>query len=62
MRQPARLLALGLFSLVDGLAQNWLLQPDGFDLLRDGTQAVDHYLAGLGYRGLRAGCTRAAND
>lgn len=62
VRQPARLLALGLFSLVDGLAQNWLLQPDGFDLLRDGTQAVDHYLAGLGYRGLRAGCTRAAND
>lgn len=60
-RSP-QVLALGLFALVDGLTQNWLLQPDGFDLVGDGTAAVDLYLAGLGWH---AGALRpqpAAND
>lgn len=60
--QPARVLALGLFALVDGLTQNWLLQPDGFDLVRDGTQAVDHYLAGLGWQAPANRPGDAAND
>jgi TetR/AcrR family acrAB operon transcriptional repressor len=61
-REPARTLALGLFALVDGLAQNWLLQPDGFDLVRDGAQAMDRYLAGLGWRAPALRASAAAND
>ena len=44
---PARAAALGLHALVSGLIQNWLLDPQGFDLQRVGRQAVDAYLAGL---------------
>ncbi|MCH2241053.1 MAG: TetR family transcriptional regulator [Aquabacterium sp.] len=60
--QAARVLALGLFALVDGLTQNWLLQPDGFDLVRDGAAAVDHYLAGLGWQAGAGRQQPAAND
>ena len=45
---PARAAALGLHSLVDGLIQNWLLDPPGFDLQAVGMRATDAYLAGLG--------------
>lgn len=44
---PARAAALGLHSLIDGLVQNWMLDPEGFNLLRVGEQAVDAYLRGL---------------
>lgn len=44
---PARAAALGLHSLVDGLVQNWLLDPDAFNLPRVGKQAVEAYLLGL---------------
>lgn len=47
-RVPARSAALGLHSLIDGLIQNWLLDPEAFDLLRVGRQAIDAYLDGLG--------------
>lgn len=47
---PARAAAVGLHSLIDGLIQNWLLDPEAFDLLRVGRQAIDAYLAGLGDR------------
>jgi TetR/AcrR family acrAB operon transcriptional repressor len=33
--------AQGLQALVDGLIQNWLLDPDDFDLESAGTKAVD---------------------
>ncbi len=46
-RVPARAAALGLHSLVDGLIQNWLLDPRAFDLPRVGRQVIDAYLAGL---------------
>lgn len=47
-RVPARHAALGLHSLVDGLIQNWILDPAAFDLLKTGRKAIDAYLAGLG--------------
>lgn len=47
-RMPARTAAIGLHSLLDGLLQNWLLDPGAFDLLRVGRQAIDAYLVGLG--------------
>jgi TetR/AcrR family acrAB operon transcriptional repressor len=46
-RMPARAAAIGLHALLDGLLQNWMLDPSGFDLVRVGTQVVDGYLAGL---------------
>ncbi|WP_339880497.1 TetR family transcriptional regulator [Pseudidiomarina gelatinasegens] len=42
---------IGLFSLVDGLLYNWLLDQDYFDLSQTATQAIDTYLAGLKPRG-----------
>jgi TetR/AcrR family transcriptional regulator, acrAB operon repressor len=46
-----RTLAIGLHALVDGLIQNWMLDPKAFDLVRVGRQTVDTYLAGMGKRG-----------
>ena len=45
---PAAAAAHGLHALVDGLIQNWLLEPAAFDLARTGEQVMDRYLAGLG--------------
>ena len=45
---PARTAALGLHVLLDGLIQNWLLDPDAFDLVHQGEQVLDTYLGGLG--------------
>jgi TetR/AcrR family acrAB operon transcriptional repressor len=45
---PAATAAQGLQALVDGLIQNWLLDPQAFDLEACGTRAVDVYLKGLG--------------
>jgi TetR/AcrR family acrAB operon transcriptional repressor len=45
---PARNAAQGLHALVDGLIQNWLLDPDAFDLEACGKQTVDSYLRGIG--------------
>jgi TetR/AcrR family acrAB operon transcriptional repressor len=45
---PAAAAAHGLHALLDGLIQNWLLDPAAFDLVRTGEQTVDCYLAGLG--------------
>jgi TetR/AcrR family acrAB operon transcriptional repressor len=45
---PARAAARGLHALVDGLIQNWLLDPQAFQLESAGRQAIDAYLAGLG--------------
>jgi TetR/AcrR family acrAB operon transcriptional repressor len=46
-RVPARAAALGLHALIDGLIQNWMLDPAAFDLVRTGRQVLDTYLAGL---------------
>lgn len=40
--------AQGLHALLDGLVQNWLLDPQAFELESTGTRAVDVYLRGLG--------------
>jgi TetR/AcrR family acrAB operon transcriptional repressor len=45
---PAQAAARGLHALVDGLIQNWLLDPQSFQLENAGRQAIDAYLAGLG--------------
>jgi TetR/AcrR family acrAB operon transcriptional repressor len=46
-RVSARTAALGLHSLLEGLLQNWMLDPGAFDLVRAGTRVIDTYLAGL---------------
>lgn len=47
LTSPA-LAARGLHALIDGLIQNWLLDPDAFDLVATGRQSMDLFLAGLG--------------
>ena len=39
--------AVGMLALFDGLLQNWMLDRDGFDLLRVSGQVFDAYLRGL---------------
>jgi len=39
--------ALGLHALIDGLIQNWMLDPDAFDLVKVGTQVLDAYIDSL---------------
>jgi TetR/AcrR family acrAB operon transcriptional repressor len=46
---PLATAALGLHVMVDGLIQNWLLDPEAFDLVRCGRQTMDAYLGGLGF-------------
>ncbi|MEP6964079.1 MAG: TetR family transcriptional regulator, partial [Polaromonas sp.] len=48
---PTALAARGLHALVDGLIQNWLLDPQAFDLPQAGLHTVDVYLGGLGFPG-----------
>ncbi len=45
---PARVAAQGLHALVDGLIQNWLLDPEAFALEASGSKAIDAYLHGVG--------------
>jgi len=45
---PAATAAQGLHALVDGLIQNWLLEPEGFGLEAVGSRAIDAYLQGIG--------------
>jgi TetR/AcrR family transcriptional regulator, acrAB operon repressor len=45
---PAAQAAIGMQALIDGLIQNWLLDPESFDLEGAGMKAVDVYLRGLG--------------
>ncbi len=45
--QPPRAIALGLFSLMDGLLHNWLLDQSAFDLVTVGTATIDTHLSGL---------------
>ncbi|ARN18553.1 TetR family transcriptional regulator [Piscinibacter gummiphilus] len=47
---PASVAACGLHALISGLFQNWLLQPEAFDLNAVGLQAFDTFVAGLGFK------------
>lgn len=51
---PLAAASLGLIVLIDGLMQNWILDPKAFDLVMRGRQIMDAYLAGLGFRGPEA--------
>ena len=44
---PAAQLAIGLHALLDGLIQNWLLEPASFDLQAVGASVIDVHLAGM---------------
>jgi TetR/AcrR family acrAB operon transcriptional repressor len=46
---PAAVAAQGLHALVSGLIQNWLLDPDAFELVQTGRRAFSVYVAGLGF-------------
>ncbi|QIM52405.1 TetR family transcriptional regulator [Hydrogenophaga crocea] len=46
---PVAAAALGLHNLIDGLIQNWMLDPQAFDLVQRGRQTFDTFLAGLGF-------------
>jgi len=39
--------AIGLYALVDGLIKNWLMDPEGFDLVEVGMSQVNALCAGL---------------
>jgi TetR/AcrR family transcriptional regulator, acrAB operon repressor len=54
LSMPAALAAHGFHALVDGLIQNWLLDPQAFDLLSVGQRAMDVFLKGLGFSITRA--------
>ena len=46
---PAAVAAQGLHALINGLIQNWLLDPEAFDLVSTGRRTSRVYLAGLGF-------------
>ena len=43
------LAARGLHALIDGLIQNWLLDPQAFDLMDAGERTMNVYFIGLGF-------------
>jgi TetR/AcrR family acrAB operon transcriptional repressor len=47
IRLPVRAAAIGVFALIDGLIQNWMLDREAFDLVRTGLRVFDCYLRGL---------------
>ncbi len=49
LSMPLPTAALGLHVIMDGLIQNWLLDPLAFDLEKSGRHTMDAYLAGLGF-------------
>jgi len=46
---PGAMAAQGLHALISGLIQNWLLDPEAFDLVLTGRRTFRVYLAGLGF-------------
>ncbi|MEJ7686722.1 MAG: TetR family transcriptional regulator [Variovorax sp.] len=46
---PASVAAQGLHALINGLIQNWLLDPAAFELVSTGRRTFRIYLAGLGF-------------
>lgn len=49
LAMPASIAAQGFHALIIGLIQNWLLDPQAFDLLEVGQCAMNVYLVGLGF-------------
>jgi TetR/AcrR family acrAB operon transcriptional repressor len=49
LAMPTAMAAQGLHALIDGLIQNWLLEPQAFDLLKVGPCVMNVYLRGLGF-------------
>ena len=49
LAMPASVAAQGFHALIDGLIQNWLLDPQAFDLLEVGQCVMNVYLDGLGF-------------
>jgi TetR/AcrR family transcriptional regulator, acrAB operon repressor len=45
---PAAIAAQGLHALIDGLIQDWLLDPAAFELEAVSAKAIDAYLRGVG--------------
>jgi TetR/AcrR family transcriptional regulator, acrAB operon repressor len=58
LSMPVQSAALGLHVIVDGLIQNWLLDPGAFDLQACGERTIDAYLKGLGFSGTGARAPR----
>lgn len=58
----SRAIALTLFSLLDGLLHNWLLDRDAFDLVTVGAAAIDIHLAGLQCEARAARAAAAAKE
>ena len=46
---PSNLAAHALHAIVTGLIENWLLDPQEFDLVKTGREALRGYLTGLGF-------------
>jgi TetR/AcrR family transcriptional regulator, acrAB operon repressor len=46
-RMPLRSAAIGLQALLDGLLQNWMLDPQAFDLVKVGAPVIEAYLSSL---------------
>jgi TetR/AcrR family transcriptional regulator, acrAB operon repressor len=57
---PLSTAALGLHVMLDGLIQNWLLDPQAFDLVRCGRHTMDAYFVGLGFSPADARAPRRA--
>ena len=49
LNMPLCTAALGLHVIMDGLIQNWLLDPEAFDLVKSGRDTMDVFLGGLGF-------------
>jgi TetR/AcrR family acrAB operon transcriptional repressor len=60
LAMPLSTAALGLHVMMDGLIQNWLLDPEAFDLVQSGRKTMDAYLAGLGFEPSARGVADAA--
>ena len=58
---PGHVAAQGMHALISGLIQNWLLDPEAFDLVLTGRRTFRVYLAGLGFERPESGAV-AANE
>jgi TetR/AcrR family acrAB operon transcriptional repressor len=62
LTMPTAMAAQGLHALIDGLIQNWLLDPQAFDLLKVGPCVMNVYLCGLGFDGGRDAGSEAGQE
>ena len=51
---PVAIAAQGLHAMVSGMIENWLLEPQAFDLVATGDAVLGTYLSGLGFSACRA--------